>query len=345
MIFEAAVLPLVVPLLLAMFLAVNMGGSGTAPAFSAAYGADLIRRDLIPGLFGLFVFAGALLAGQQVAATLGKDIVPEARLDVVVVSIILASIALSMLLANLLSVPQSTSQATVLALAGVAWHFDVLASDRLWLEIAPVWFALPVAAFAITWLLAKLGVIGKRASETPQQGWRRKLLRFAVLGGACYVAFAIGSNNVANASGPLAVMLGQTLGLGSGTEGAALLLLLTTLIVAPCFGIGSSIFGRAVMHTTGKQLVELGPRAATLVALVTASLLLTASLTRGIPVSLVQMNTAAILALALREHGARKLWNGKALRRILSVWLVAPVLSFGLAFGLCGLAGYLGFIA
>ncbi len=48
----------IIPLLVAMFLAINMGGSGTAPSFSAAYGANLIRRDLIPGLFGLFVFAG-----------------------------------------------------------------------------------------------------------------------------------------------------------------------------------------------------------------------------------------------------------------------------------------------
>ena len=39
---------LLVPFLVAMFLAVNMGGSGTAPAFSAAYGANIIRKSLIP---------------------------------------------------------------------------------------------------------------------------------------------------------------------------------------------------------------------------------------------------------------------------------------------------------
>ena len=56
---------MLVPLLVAMFLALNMGGSGTAPSFSAAFGARLLRKDLIPGLFGTFVFLGAIIAGKM----------------------------------------------------------------------------------------------------------------------------------------------------------------------------------------------------------------------------------------------------------------------------------------
>jgi len=51
--------PLLIPFIIAMFLAINMGGSGTAPSFSAAYGANIIRRNLIPGLFGIMVFSGS----------------------------------------------------------------------------------------------------------------------------------------------------------------------------------------------------------------------------------------------------------------------------------------------
>ena len=47
---------LTIPFLLAMFLAINMGASGTAPAFAAAYGANIIKRTVIPGLFGVLVF-------------------------------------------------------------------------------------------------------------------------------------------------------------------------------------------------------------------------------------------------------------------------------------------------
>ena len=46
---------------------------------------------------------------------------------------------------------------------------------------------------------------------------------------------------------------------------------------APCFGIGSSIFGSRVIQTTGKEIIEFGPMGATLLSIVTASLLLFAS--------------------------------------------------------------------
>ena len=108
---------LLLPFLVAMFLAINMGGSGTSPSFATAYGSGILRKDLIPGLFGLCVLIGALLAGKNTAITLGKGILPAESLNYTLTTIILFSVALSLLFANLLGVPQSTSQSTVLALA------------------------------------------------------------------------------------------------------------------------------------------------------------------------------------------------------------------------------------
>ena len=87
-----------------------MGGSGTAPAFSAAYGANVIRKNLIPGLFGIMVFLGAILAGKGTATTLGKGLLPPEMMSFTVVSVILFSVAVSLLIANLAGIPQSTSQ-------------------------------------------------------------------------------------------------------------------------------------------------------------------------------------------------------------------------------------------
>jgi len=47
---------LLIPYIIAMLLAITMGGSGTAPAFSASFGANVIRKSIIPGLFGIMVF-------------------------------------------------------------------------------------------------------------------------------------------------------------------------------------------------------------------------------------------------------------------------------------------------
>ncbi len=141
------------PLLVAMFLAINMGGSGTAPSFSAAYGANLIRRDLIPGLFGIFVFAGAIIAGKKVILTVGGDILPSEHVTLTLTVIVLASVSLSLFFANMLRVPQSTSQSTIFALAGPAIYLDVLQTKRLFLEIIPTWFITPILAFSIAFIV------------------------------------------------------------------------------------------------------------------------------------------------------------------------------------------------
>lgn len=135
---------LLIPFIIAMFLAITMGGSGTGPAFSAAYGANVIKKSLIPGLFGVMVFLGAILAGKGTATTMGKELLSPNFMTITVVSIILFSVAISLLIANLAGIPQSTSQSTVLSVSAVALYLDSLNTDKLFMEIIPTWFILPV---------------------------------------------------------------------------------------------------------------------------------------------------------------------------------------------------------
>ena len=128
---------LLIPFLIGIFLAVNMGGSGTAPSFSAAYGANILRKSVIPGFFGIMVFAGALIAGKATATTVGKELLPAEMMSFSLVSIILFSVGISLFIANLIGIPQSTSQATILAVTGPACYFSVLNERKLLLEIIP----------------------------------------------------------------------------------------------------------------------------------------------------------------------------------------------------------------
>jgi len=337
---------LLLPFLAAMFLAINMGASGTAPSFAAAFGARLIRRERIAGLFGVFVFAGAIIAGKKVVVTVGRGIVPEDIMGIALTAIILLSVALSLLLANLLRVPQSTSQATICGLVGPAAYFGVLKGHTLVFEIIPMWLVLPVVSFLITYTIGRLlyGRFSQDASTWSRRAARHPATRVLVLAASCYVAFAIGSNNVANASGPiLAMSLGQ---LGSALEGAdlTLLMILATLVIAPCFAIGSSLMGSRVVGTTGREIVEFGPLGGTLIAVVTATLLLVASVSRGIPTSLVQMNTAAIMALGMVKQGWRPILTRTSVRKLLTVWLVAPLMALATALAVTALADRLGLL-
>ncbi len=321
---------LVLPFVIALFLAINMGGSGTSPSFSAAYGANLIPRGLIPGLFGIMVFVGAIVAGKGVAVTVGKGIISADLLTITLTSIILLSVALSLLMANLLGIPQSTSQSTVFALAGPAVYFDQLQTQKLFVEIIPTWFVLPIIAFILTYAAGKYiyTPMRKRSKYEFEHINNNPVLQVVVIISSLYVAFAIGSNNVANASGPIASMVINELNITDEHKNFNLIVVLSTLVIAPAFGMGSSFFGHKVVRTTGKEIVEFGPLSATVIAFITASLLLAVSVFKGIPASLVQLNTGAILAIGCAKLGWKEIFSRNSVKKFWVVWIAAPILAF-----------------
>ena len=336
-----------IPFLLAMFLAANMGGSGTAPSFAAAYGAGLIRREHIAGLFGLMVFAGALLAGEKVSLTMGKGLLDAEYFTIVVTSVILASVGLSLLIANLIGIPQSTSQATVLSLAGAALYLQGLNTDKLLFEIVPTWFIMPAISFSLMLGISKFVlpfVKTKRTRETYKEVKGDRIMRWVVLISSMYVAFAIGSSNVANAAGPIASMVVTSLAMEPAGERYTLITLLSMLVVAPCFAIGSSLLGYKVTKTTGKDIISIGPLAASIIACLTASLLLSVSWIKGIPTSLVQLNTGAIIAYSISQRGLTKTFRNPKVWTFFGMWLIAPIFAFGLSYLLMMLARHWGLV-
>ncbi len=338
---------LLIPFILAMFLAITMGGSGTAPAFSAAYGANVIKKSLIPGLFGIMVFLGALIAGKATATTMGKGLLAPDMMSFTVVSIILFSVAISLLIANLAGIPQSTSQSTVLSVSAIALYFNDLNTDKLFLEIIPTWFILPIISFFISLFFGKYvyrpmrrrGLTMQRAqNENMKPIWNGLLIVMSL-----YVAFSIGANNVANAAGPIAAMTANELNI-SVNENFLLIMILSTLIVAPSFGIGSSIFGHKIVKNTGKEIVLFGKFEAVIIAFVSASLLLLASLTKGIPTSLVQLNVAAILGIGVAKLGTKNIFKKTEVKKFFVMWLIAPVVAMVLSLLLIFLADKYGFL-
>ena len=338
---------LLIPFIIAMFLAITMGGSGTAPAFSAAYGANVIRKGLIPGLFGIMVFLGAIIAGKGTATTMGKGLLNPEMMSFTVVSIILFSVAISLLIANLFGIPQSTSQATVMSVVASALYFHELNSDKLLLEIIPTWFILPIISFFISLFLGKYiyrpmrkrGYTMTRATKVNMNPiWNGIIILMSL-----YVAFSIGANNVANAAGPIASMTANELNI-SIDENFILIMILATLIVAPSFGIGSSIFGHKIVKNTGKEIILFGKFEAVIIAFVSASLLLFASIVKGIPSSLVQLNVAAIIGIGVAKLGTKNIFRKTEVKRFFIMWVVAPMIAFSLSLLLTYLADIYGFL-
>jgi phosphate/sulfate permease len=101
-------------------------------------------------------------------------------------------------------------------------------------------------------------------------------------------------------------------------------------MVAPSFAIGSSIFGTKILNNTGKEIVLFGKFEAGIIAFVSASLLLLASITKGIPTSLVQLNVAAILGIGVAKLGTKNIFKKTEVKKFFVMWLVAPAISFSL---------------
>lgn len=298
-----------------IFFAMNMGASGIAPSFAAAYGGRLIKKKNAIILFGIFVILGALLLGKNVTLTLGKKLLPQGLISFDVASIILVSAALSLFLANILKIPQSTSQVTLAAIVGAGLYFKELNLRTLFLKILPMWIILPLLSYILTFVLYRIIYPPEHDNLHIYQKIfaNERKLRLSSLVASCYVAFAIGTNNVANAVGPL--------------FGARIVEVFVGLIlIAPLFSIGAAVLGKGPLETAGKEIVPLGLISSTLVSFVTATLLIFASIL-GIPQSLVQLNIFSIFAISCLKNGHRCTIDHHITQKAFMVWIITPILA------------------
>ena len=172
---------------------------------------------------------------------------------------------------------------------------------------------------------------------------KKPFLDYLILLMSLYVSFSIGSNNVANAAGPIASMTANELNV-HGERNFLLIMILSTLMVAPGFAIGSSIFGDKILNNTGKEIVLFGKIEAVIIAFVSASLLLFASVVKGIPTSLVQLNVAAILGIGVAKLGTKNIFRRTKVRKFFHMWLIAPLIAFSLTMLLIFIADLIGLL-
>jgi len=135
---------------------------------------------------------------------------------------------------------------------------------------------------------------------------------------ACAMAFAHGSNDVANAIGPVAAVIGIV---QSGGEIAQKSVLPIWVLVLGGAGIvaGLLMYGRRVMATIGKNITELTPSRGFAATLAAATTVVFASGT-GLPISTTHTLVGAVLGVGLaRGIGALNL---NVVRTIFLSWIV-----------------------
>ena len=193
--------------------------------------------------------------------------------------------------------------------------------------------ALPVAAVVgvIVALIGKVFLNRIQEEFIPASGSRfdnvEKVFAILMIFTACAMAFAHGSNDVANAVGPLAAIVSV---IGSGGDIAAKSALPAWVLLLGGGGIvlGLATYGFKVMATIGKKITELTPSRGFAAELAAATTVVLASAT-GLPISTTHTLVGAVLGVGLaRGIGALNL---RVVGSIFMSWVITLPAGAGLA--------------
>lgn len=188
-----------------------------------------------------------------------------------------------------------------------------------------------VAAGLIVAIIGKYFLNRVTEETIPDDGNRfanvEKVFAILMIFTACAMAFAHGSNDVANAVGPLAAIVGV---IQNGGEIAAKSALPAWILLLGGGGIvlGLATYGFKVMATIGRKITELTPSRGFAAELGAASTVVLASAT-GLPISTTHTLVGAVLGVGLaRGIGALNL---RVIGSIFMSWIITLPAGAGLA--------------
>ncbi|MFO7926283.1 MAG: anion permease [Halobacteriota archaeon] len=292
--------------LIACFVAYNIGGATTGPAFGPAVGAGVIGKTVAGALMSVFFFLGAFTIGRRVVETIGTDLVRDPAVFTLPASIVvLFFIGGALLVGNVSGAPSSTSMTAVGAIAGLGLAAGELDSAVV-AEILAWWILSPVIGF---WIAVMIGryyyerldrIVALERSEgplvtidrtdlvpRPERGpntTRREVFGTAtVIAIGCVMAFSSGTSNIANAVAPL---------VGSGAVGMNVGIVVGSIAVT----VGAVTIARRTMETLGNDITDLPLTAAIIVAILSSTITILLSAV-GIPASFVIIATVCIVGL------------------------------------------------
>ncbi len=305
-------------LLLAAFFALNMGAPSFAGSFSTACGSRSLGKTKAGFLFVIFALLGAIVLGKPVANTLSRGIVPIDLLTMKAVLIILTAATLSLFVANMMHIPQSTSLSTLASICGVGLFYQAVHWSKIHYLII-CWVISTIVSFCIIYFITHFVYPPRH-----QNFWiyerivnHRERLKKIVILTSCYKAFAQGTNNVANAVGPLAAA-----GLLSTEPGL--------WIMGIIFGLGSFAF-LGPLNTSSEKIVPLGLLTATIINLVSGTITIIAS-KLGVPFPTVIVYTVSIFAIGSIKDGMGSTLCNPLTRKTFFTWCINPVITLGVSY-------------
>jgi len=303
----------------AFAFAYSLGAHYTGACMGMPYAAGAVR--LVPALLLMapFVLVGAVFASGAVEATVGRGILATSTVAIpLALAIVVAALCLTSAY-NFVAIPTSTIQILVFSAvgaglgAGIGIHWTTIGI------LLAVWAAAPFGACALGFVFTRLLDRGYGGDASGGRGLG--LTHHAALGlvgiGAA-ASFAMGANDVANASGAFVM---------TGLFGLAV----AGLIGGAGMALGVLTWGRPLLRRVAFGIVKLDPRTAAGAQLAQSAVILV-SVSFGYFTSMNQALVGAMIGAGLSRRGS--LVIRKTVRDVLVGWSVGPVSGAALGFAL-----------
>ena len=307
--------------LIAVFLAMNVGANNAAAEMEAAYRTGVRTKKEALTLIAIFVILGAIISGLPVLKTLSEGIVPIRTFKscFYIVFVVMAVSAVYDFISSIFKVSIPTTYAIVSSIAAVGIYYETMASER-YIDILVWWFLSPLVVFGIAFLAGKL--LNLKAVNSfrslKEEGKVKSFLGAMLTFSGCYVAFAGGANGVGKAMAPVVAV-----GFIDTRWGI--------LIAGIGIAAGALIFGKAALETDEREMGEIGFVRAILIELICATALLTASI-NGIPLSVSVTVAASLTGLGCADLGIMQSFKKHHIVRNLLMWLIVPFTSAWLTY-------------
>ena len=294
----------IVFLLISVIIAFGIGANDET--FATIYGSRVLNMKQILILTTILAILGAIILGEGVSETVGKDIL-YIEVTYPVVITILVSTAIWLIVSSSMGLPISTTHATIGAIIGIGIFLEGPAGLN-WTTILNMglwWILSPLIGFTASYLsyLALQKYKEKKLKGFQDYEKNERVFSYIILITICITAFSRAGNDCSNAVGIV---------IGMGDIQVDLLLIITGI----SFAGGIIVLGRIVIKNLGK-LTELRPSTAFVAQAPTAAILFIGTL-QGIPLSGSHMLVASLVGLSKASRTPMK----SGLWKIVLIWLI-----------------------
>jgi len=330
---------LIISAVVGAYMALNIGANDVANNIGPAVGSGALTLSAAIILAFIFESSGALIAGGDVVKTIKKGIIdpsmiPDAETFVWAMLAALLAAAVWLNIATAIGAPVSTTHSIVGGVlgAGIAaggmleagkrripillgimgWAFTtyiILKGIKKLIKVEmPIALMIGFGAAVVTYFVTR-PLIAK-ASKSLENNSKSidGLFVIPLIVGACFLSFAHGANDVANAIGPLAAINEAVRSAEIATKAAIPLWVMG--IGALGIAVGLALYGPKLVRTVGTEITELDMTRAFCVSLAAAITVIIAT-HFGLPVSSTHIAVGAIFGVGFLRESLNYRYNQK----------------------------------